>query len=320
MKFLELKVADGVIRMSKIVRGADHFGAAIDEQTAFMLMDRYFEQGGNTIDTARIYGIRAGETYSNSEPIVGRWLKARGNRAEVVLVTKGAHHVMGDYNNRRVSKECIDADIQTSLNELGVDYVDVYFMHRDDPGKPVGEIMDALHEHVQAGRIRALGASNWTVARIRQANDYALKNGKTPFAISQIQWGLARTTPELWGDPTLVCMNEQEYADYLEMGIPVMGYASQGGGYFSKILAGQPLSEKISKRYDHPMNRERVERVRALCEKTGRSAAAICLAYITSNALSGAAIIGSANLEQLEDSMSAADLTLEAQDILALEQ
>ncbi|MEM1485924.1 aldo/keto reductase [Oscillospiraceae bacterium PP1C4] len=315
MKFMNVQAASGILKLSKIVKGTDYFGVTIPEEQAFALMDRYMELGGNTIDTARIYGKKPSdhldEEYSNSEPIVGRWIKARGNRKDIVLVTKGAHHVMGDLSQRRVNKECIDYDLSISLRELGVDYVDIYFLHRDDPAKPVNEIMDALHEHVKGGRIRALGASNWTTARINEANAYAKANGKTPFSISQIQWGVAYTIPELWNDPTLVCMNETEYAGYLKNGIPVMGYAPQGGGYFSKLLAGETLKPKIAARYDNEVNRRRLENMRVICEETGKSAAEISIAYISSNPVQGAAIVGCSTIAQLEDSMSGGDFTLD---------
>ena len=93
MKFMDVQAVDGVIRMAKIAKGADYFGTDISEDTAFALMDRYLELGGNTIDTARIYG-KAGpepESPALSEGVVGRWMKSRGNRSSIVLVTKGAH-------------------------------------------------------------------------------------------------------------------------------------------------------------------------------------------------------------------------------------
>lgn len=315
MKFMDVQSSNGVFSMSKIVFGTDYFGVNIPEEQAFALMDRYLALGGNAIDTARVYGKNPkepdpDEAYSNSEPIVGRWLKARGCRDKVILITKGAHPVMKDMSQRRLDKASIDYDLSVSLHELDVDYVDVYFLHRDDPDRPVSEIMDVLHEHVKAGRIRALGASNWTVARINEANEYARKNGKTPFSISQIHWCAAQVPGNLWDDKTIKVMDETEYAGYEQNKIPVMAFSSQARGYFSKMLAGEPLPAKRMNRYDTPENRRRLEFIRALCEKKSLPASALMLAYITSSPVQGAAIVGCSRLEQLEDSMSAADLTL----------
>ena len=313
MKFMDVEAAGGTLKLAKIARGTDYFGVRIPEERAFSLMDRYLELGGNVIDTARIYGRAEARdaSYSNSEPIIGRWLKSRGTRGRVVLVTKGAHHVMEDPSQKRVNPACIDSDLETSLRELEVDSVDIYFLHRDDPEKPVSEIMDALDRHVKAGKIRALGASNWTCARIAEANAYARENGKTPFTVSQIQWGAAYVRPGAWPDPTLVSMTPEEYAGYLALGIPVMAFSPQ---------AGEPLQPKFAERYDGPENRRRLAALREICARTGASPAAVLLSYITSNRLPGSAVIGCSTLEQLEDSMSACDLTLSEADIAALEQ
>lgn len=322
MKFMKVNGVEGAIEMAKIVKGADYFGTAISEDTAFALLDRYFELGGNTIDTARIYGQADptdpdGPTYS--EGVVGRWLVSRGMRKNTVLVTKGAHPDRNCVTKSRICKRVIDQELETSLSELKVDSVDVYFLHRDNPDMPVGEIMDLLHEHVTAGEIRALGTSNWSAQRIDEANQWALAHAKTPFTISQIQWGLASTSPEIWGDPTLVAMNDTEYAGYLKNKIPVMAFASQGGGYYSKKLAGIPLKDKLVQRYESPKNAARIPVVKRLSEEIGCSPAAVCMAFLTSNPLQSAAIVGCSTVAQLEDSMSSCDLTLTPEQIAALQ-
>ena len=259
MKFMDVKSTGCTLKLSKIAKGADHFGVTIPKERAFALMDRYLELGGNVIDTARLYGRARpfDAEFAHSEPIVGEWLRTRRNRDQVILVTKGAHPVIEDISKRRVNPECIADDLEMSLKALGVDYVDIYFLHRDDPEKPVSEIMDALDEHVKAGKIRAIGASNWTCARIDEANAYARAHGKTPFAISQIQWCAAYVKPNAWPDPTIVSMNETEYAGYIKNGLPVMAFSPQANGYFSKLIAGEPLKQKYMERYDCPENRRR---------------------------------------------------------------
>lgn len=318
MKFMNIETPNGIVTMSKIVLGTDYYGVNIPEEQAFALMDRYLELGGNTLDTARVYGRdpkapHIDEAYANSEPIVGRWLKSRGCRDKVILATKGAFPAL-EKPRLRLDKASIDSDVATSLHELDVDYVDFYFLHRDDPSRPVSEIMDTLHAHVQAGRIRALGASNWTVARLNEANAYARDNGRTPFSVSEIHWCAAQVPDNMWDNDTVVVMDDEQYAGYLENKIPVMAFSSQARGYFSKMMAGVPLPEKRMKRYDTPENRRRLEHIRALCEKTGKPASALMLAYITSNPVQGAAIVGCSRLEQLEETMSDADLTLTARE------
>ena len=296
MKFMEVSSVDGTIRMSKIVKGADYFGTTISEDTAFALLDRYFELGGNTIDTARIYGQADpadpdGPTYS--EGIVGRWLASRGMRKDVVLVTKGCHPDRSCVTKSRICKQVLDQELETSFSELKVDSVDIYFLHRDNPDMPVGEIMDMLDEHVRAGKI--------------------------PFTVSQIQWGLAATTPAAWGDPTLVAMNDSEYAGYVKNKIPVMAFASQGGGYYSKKLMGLPLKDKILRRYESSKNQARLPIVKRIAEENSCTPAAVCMAFLTSNPLQSAAIVGCSTVAQLEDSMSLCDLTLTESQLEALQ-
>lgn len=321
MKFMKVNSTSGGIEMSKIVKGADHFGTTISEDNAFAILDRYFELGGNTIDTARLYGQSDPINHSGpalSEGVVGRWLLSRGMRKSTVLVTKGAHPDLNNITVSRLCKQVVDQELEISLSELKADYVDIYFLHRDNPEVPVGEIMDFLHEHVKAGEIRALGASNWSVRRINEANEWALSHGKTPFSISQIHWGLAYSLPESWGDATLKVMTPTEYEGYLKNKIPVMAFGSQGSGYYTKKLAGLPLKDDVALRYENPTNLARIPVVKRLVDEIGCSPAAVCMAFLTSNPVQGAAIIGSSSIAQLEDSMSCCDLTLTPAQIDAL--
>lgn len=312
MRTAQISGSRGPITMSKIVLGASDFGSKTSPEDAFRLMDAYYAAGGRTLDTARIYG---GFT---SEKIIGDWLEARGVRDEITLVTKGGHPPMGHMHTSRLSAECIREDIEASLNALRQEYVDVYFLHRDDTARPVSEIMDTLYSLVESGRVRALGASNWSLKRILEANRYAVEAGKTPFSVSQIQWSLAVCTSESWGDDTLLCMTDEEYLGYKEAGIPVMAFSSQARGLFSKYIAGgqDALKEKVIRQFLgdaslKEINLARVEKVRRVSEQTGLSPAAISLGYLTCNPLECFPVISCSNLKQLEDSLSAADLQID---------
>ena len=162
---------------------------------------------------------------------------------------------------------------------------------------------------VKEGKTLAVGVSNWTAARIEEANRYARSAGKAPLAVSQIQWSLARTTPQRLGDTTLVCMDDGEYARYRQMGLPVMAYSSQAGGLFTKWLRGgeEALSEGMRRCYVNDENRRRLGRLTRFCRETGCPPSAAVLAYITHNPLPGAALIGCSRLEQLEDSLAGCD-------------
>lgn len=297
---------NGPVTLSKLVLGCD-FTSRLSKDEFFHLMDRYYAAGGRTLDTARIYGA------SESEKTVGAWISSRGVRKEITLITKGGHPPIGRMHESRLSDGCIKSDCEESLRALGVDSVDVYFLHRDDPARPVSEIMDTLHDLVADGKVRALGASNWSLQRILEANRYAVGAGKTPFSVSQIQWSLALCTSESWGDDTLVCMTDAEYAGYRDAGIPVMAFSPQGKGFFSKYIAGgrEALSEKVKARFLNDVNLRRAEKVRRLSEQTGLTPAALVLTYLTCNPLECFAVIGCSSMSQLEDSLTAADAVVD---------
>lgn len=318
MKYFELYDTDNKpIRMSKIILGGVPFGTTLDEQQSFEMMDKYFERGGNTIDTARVYCDWLENGHSASERTIGNWIRTRNNRKDVILITKGGHPTKEGVS--RLSKEEILSDMDLSLKTLQTDYVDLYLLHRDDISKPVNEIMDTLHLLVQQGKTRAIGVSNWTCDRILEANAYADKNNKTRLEISQIQWSLAELFPQNFNDMTIVCMNPKEYNQYLEMGMPVMAFSSQANGLYSK--ANENSLENIPNNLMKFLTLENINRFNnllKLCKRKGYSRTAVALNYILDNKLNGFAIIGCTNLEQLYDCMKATDITLTEEDIESL--
>jgi len=300
----------GEMEINRIILGTSNFGTAVNESMAEPILTRYFADGGNVIDSARAYGAIGGTEYGAAERIVGSFLARHNLRDKVCVMTKGCFPEMEDYTCSRLNAQALRDDLEASLDALKTDYIDVYFLHRDDLTKDAGEIMEMLHPYVESGKIRALGCSNWTAARILEANRYAYRNQITPFAVSQIHWSLASTTPQQWGDLTLVCMNDMEYDFYEMTQMPIIAYASHAKGYFAKGVTGglEALSEKARSRFDSFSNRARISRVRTLTEKYGVTAAACAISYIISNSLNAAALVGCSNVEQLAENMAAKDL------------
>jgi len=302
-----LTIAQNVM-ISKIILGSCYFDNGITKDESMKMMDIYYEHGGRTIDTARLYA----EWLPNkdaSERVIGNWLKTK-KRGDITIVSKGGHPPLSDMHKGRLTKNDLEHDLSKSLEALQTSYIDAYLLHRDDINTPVSDIMDTLDVFVKQGRVKALGASNWTLNRILQANKYAVQNGKTPFSVSEIQWSLARCTSEDFGDDTIVCMSDNEYNGYLKANIPVLAFSSQAKGMFSKILneGENALNDKIRKRFLTDENRRRIEQVKRLCQKQDCSAAAAALSYITKNPLPAAAIVGCSNTLQLEDSLTAKNI------------
>ena len=306
------------IKTSSLVLGTDYFGSALSAEDSFRLMDAYYAGGGRALDTARMYANWLPNGDGMSERTVGAWIKARGVREEMVVITKGGHGFKGDGGLGRLRREELELDISESLENLGF-APDIYLLHRDNINISVEEIMETLHGFVTKGYTRAIGCSNWGRDRIAAANAYAEKKGLTPFVTSEIQWSLAYSNGEMQGDPSLVCMDAGEYAFYAQTGMPVLAFSSQAKGFFARGASGEAQNSKASSRFDCPLNRERLARTIELADRRGISVTSVVLAYITSAPFPAAALIGCKKPEQLADSLAAADVALTAEECAFLE-
>ncbi|MFP3156063.1 aldo/keto reductase [Lachnospiraceae bacterium ZAX-1] len=307
----KIKCKDGELTLSRIILGAGRFGSATPLDLSYEMLDKYYEAGGRTLDTGRAYMAWVHNGASKSEKTVGDWIRDRGVK-DMSIVTKCAHPELRDMNKSRLSPDCLSYDINTSLAVLRVDSVDCLLLHRDDTAVPVGEIMDTLDQFINEGLVRSIGASNWSIARICEANEYAKKHGKTPFTISQIQWNMAENQQENLLDPTCLCMTDKEYEGYLKANISVMAYSSQAVGFFSKFLSGNVESMRPrTKVYVTPENIRRAKRVEQICAQLSCTPEALCIAYITSNPVDGYAVIANSSMKQMEESLAAADFTID---------
>ncbi|MFA9381696.1 MAG: aldo/keto reductase, partial [Acetanaerobacterium sp.] len=192
MRYLNLfENSKNPTRVSQCALGCDYYGAVIPEEKAFSIMDAYYEQGGTLLDTAHVYAqTKVGEV-SLSEITVGKWVAANKLQGKVVISDKGAHPDRNQMQVSRINENSIKDDLFASLEALRMDSVDIWFLHRDNPQMPVGEIVDIVSELVDEGYIKHLGVSNWSTKRIAEALEYAQKHGKHGIEISQIQWSLA---------------------------------------------------------------------------------------------------------------------------------
>ena len=164
-----IQIAPG-IEMTDIAMGESRRGYPDCEQSAFEVMDRYVELGGNTFDSARLYSDGA------ADRALGKWIKSRGLRDSLTVVTKGSHPDRKNMFASRLTRRDIEGDLDESLAFMGLAYSDLHLLHRDDVRIPVEEIMPSLDALVRAGKTRAVGVSNWTAARIIEANQFALEN------------------------------------------------------------------------------------------------------------------------------------------------
>lgn len=265
---------------SVIALGSMDFGGKIDGGQAFDFMDAYVEIGGNFIDTARMYGDFAKGVWGGSEEVIGRWMAARRNREEIVLSTKGAHPKQKGIG--RLGREEIKEDIQHSLDALQCDWVDIYWLHRDDESRSVREILETLTELTELGWAKYVGVSNWRTERILEANACAQSHGLVRLYASQPQFSLAKQY--LVEDPTLCQMDDTMYAMHLQNMTPCVAFSAQSKGYLAKMAQGgeTALSDKVRRRFHTAENLAVLERAQAVSEESGLSVAAIALAWLCS--------------------------------------
>ncbi len=298
--------------ISPVALGTDSLGLILNEEESFFILDAFLERGGNLLDTALVYSDWEPGEKSRSEKLIGRWLKERKNRDKVIISTKGAHPPIGHMDIPRLSREEILSDMDKSLMNLGCDYVDIYWLHRDSENLPVDEIMETLGDLVRQGKTRYIGMSNWTHRRIDEANCYAERKGLPKVFSSQIQYSAAESVKEN-NDPTLVLMSETEYAYFKEKKMPVFAYAAQAKGFFSKldVLGKEAISGKAATRYLSEENLKRFEVIKKISIKHSKSVAEIAVSFLCSNPdFQVIPILGCKNLSHLEESLSGTKFSL----------
>jgi 1-deoxyxylulose-5-phosphate synthase len=275
--------------VSRLMKGTDYFRHESYEKAAANL-DAFLAIGGNSLDTAHIY------CGGQSEEVIGRYMKERGNRDKLVIMTKGAHH---DQFGPRVNKEAINKDLAESLERLQTEFVDLYALHRDDHEMPVAVIVDALNEHVQAGTIGAIGVSNWTWRRIEEANAYAAQNGLRGFTFSSPNLSLAKANEPFW--PGCVSTDAETLTWHQSVQLPLLSWSSQARGFFTGRFTPEVRDNNdLVRVFYSDANWERLARARELAEQKGATAIQIALAYVLNQPFPTCALIGAQSAEELQ--------------------
>jgi len=272
------------------------------------VLDAWVAGGGRLIDTAASYG--AGE----SERVIGAWLRARGTRDHVVLLTKGGHPDPS-YRHKRVRPDILESDLAGSLLRLGVPSVDILLVHRDDPAIPVGAIVETLAGQVDAGRTRAYGVSNWTLPRLDEALAYVDAHGLPPLAWSSSYLGLARPIGPAW--PGVVdASDDSSRAWYAAHPTRLEAWSPTANGFFA---SGADLNAERFDAYRTPANLARRERAIALAAPRGVTSSQIALAWVLCQPFAPVAAIGTSSTAHLAEAIEAASVHLSEAELRWLE-
>jgi aryl-alcohol dehydrogenase-like predicted oxidoreductase len=305
--------------ISRIVQGTIMLSPA-ELERGFALLDTAFEQGCTAFDTAHGYGM------GDCERVLGAWLRERGLRDRVVVIGKGAH----PYDGRsRVTPDDITSDLHESLARLELDAIDLYLLHRDDPQVPVGPLVETLNAHKQAGKIRAFGGSNWSHARLQEANEYAAAQHLAPFVASSPNLSLAEQVRPPWeGCLSISGATGQAARDwYAAAGMPIFAWSSLAGGFFSgrfrrdNLHTFEEYADTIcAEAYGTEGNFERLDRARALAERKGATVPQIALAYVLAQPLDVYALVGCRSGDEFRENAGAVAIDLTPQELAWLDK
>ncbi|MGN6742843.1 MAG: aldo/keto reductase, partial [Amnibacterium sp.] len=251
-----------------------------------------------------------GNSGGESEAIIGEWLESRGVRDRVVIATK----VASLEGRRGLSAANITAAVEDSLRRLRTDRIDLYFAHRDDPSVEQAETMGAFHALVTDGKVRELGASNFSPARLRSAARIAAASGLTPFTVAQDEWSLVARDAERELVPTIG-----------ELGMVEVPYSSLASGFLSgKYRPGTSVSSQragsAAAYLDDPHNLQLLGVLDDVAAERGVSVTAVALAWLRSQPHVGAPIASARTPEQVADLMQSADLRLSQQELELLSE
>ena len=287
-----------------LVLGGNVFGWTADRAASFAVLDRFVEGGGRMIDTADVYSAWVdGHVGGESEGVIGEWLKASGARDRILIATKVG--MLPGEGGKGLEPDRIRAAADASLERLGVDTIDLYFAHKDDPDVPLDEVLGAFGELIDAGKVRALGASNYSADRLVEALRIADEKDLPRFTVMQ---------------PELNLLDRDQYQGALQRlcvaeGIGVIPYFSLASGYLSgKYRAVGDLGQSVrgykAKAYMEGRGPAVLAVMDAIAAETGATLSQIALAWVAAQQGVTAPIASATTVEQLDELLGSMDLEL----------
>lgn len=308
------KLGNSGLEIAPLVFGGNVFGWTVDEATSFRLLDGFVEAGYNLIDTADLYSMWApGNKGGESETIIGRWMKERGNRDQVLIATKLGFEMGPDMKG--LSRQYMFRAVEDSLRRLQTDYIDLYQAHKDDTETPLAETLSAFAELMEQGKIRAVGASNYSADRLAEALQISKAQRLPRYESLQPLYNLSDREPfEKELQP--LCVKEN---------IGVIPYYALASGFLTGKYRSEADSSK-SKRGEGTLKylTERGQRIlKALdqiaSEKNARPAQ-VAIAWLLTRLSITAPIASATSLEQLDDLIKGTTLQLDPDSIERLNQ
>jgi aryl-alcohol dehydrogenase-like predicted oxidoreductase len=299
------RLGNSSLEVSRLCFGGNVFGWTADENTSLKLLDGFVDAGFNFVDTADSYSTWVGgHKGGESETVIGKWFKTRGNRDKLILATKVGSEVAG---RKGLSRNYILSEVEDSLRRLQTDYIDLYQSHRDDPNTPVEETLEAYAQLVKQGKVRVIGASNFTVERLEMSLQAGRKHGYPRYESLQPNYNLyERADYETRLEP--FCVKEQ---------IGVIPYFSLASGFLTgKYRTQADLENSARGKFVQKYMNERGLRIVAALEQVakqkGSTPARVAIAWLLARPSVTAPIASATSMEQLNELIEATRLKLDA--------
>ena len=299
-KIPKVKIADLATPISQLVIGCDNKD---DIASGALVWDAWMEAGGNAFDTGFVYGG------GRHEKVLGEWIANRGVAKDIITIVKGAH-------TPYCLPRAMVAQLDISLERLGLDHAPIYIMHRDNPDVPVGEFVDALNRLHKAGRIGAFGGSNWSVARIKEANTYAAAKGLKPLTILNNNLSLAVMEKPVWTG--CVTSNTTETLSFLRQSKTThVSWSSQARGYFlsEDLRSRLPADTSPETCFGSPANAERRIRAEKLAKQHGVSPHNIATAWVLAQSFPSLALVGPRSPGEIASTLPAFNVKLSPKEV-----
>ncbi len=305
---------------SRFCLGCMYFGTTIDEETSFRLLDAYYEAGGRFLDTANAYAwwVEGGDN-GISEALIGRWMRDRGNRDEIVLATKvGAWQLGGDpdwkKNVEGLSTAAIERAVEQSLERLQTGVIDLYYAHIDHREIPLEETLEALDGVVRSGRARAVGASNLYAWRLERARTISRANGWHEYCCLQQRFTYLRPKPGASFAHEYGISVTEEMLDYLEANqMPLVAYRAMLRGAYVRADRG------VEPEYEGPDAIARMAVVRGVAAETGATPNQVVYAWMLRHPVTIVPLVTASQVGHLRENLVAADVELSAEQLARLD-
>jgi len=294
-----------------LILGGNVFGWTADRGTSHSLLDAFVSGGGRMIDTADSYSSWVpGNSGGDSESIIGQWLQARGRRDDVLIATKVGSEAFG---GKGLGQKHIEKSVEGSLKRLQTDYIDLYFAHFDDPKTPLDETLGAFDRLVTSGKVRAIGASNYTSERLWEALSVSAARGLASYSVLQPHYNLLERG-QFEGPLQRLCV---------EHGVAAVPYFALASGFLTGKYRGMANPDDTARgsmvtRYANNFGYGVLAALDTVAKESDATSAQVALAWLAAQPAVAAPIASATRVAQLEELLGSMRLVLTSEQLLAL--